>query len=1088
MKTVQPLTRFSAIIVRTGIWGLTTIVLLMCLLFARLFFAPINLDFARENILDQAETILPGWHVSYASADIGWDWRSVRPWLAIKDIRLVDRRQRLTADVPEIRIGTSFSQILTGVRVSTVEIDRANIKLLDIGGFSDDTDGSVFDDLFVNGSIPKPEVLKPVTEAFSRFGRRLMQRAPALDSIILNDSVVEINRGATYGALPISIKNLALDRNDRTLGLTSQLDVTFAQTPTRLRLIGSTEPDFGEVSVSVAFSELTPADLLSIPGAPGFLSYIEVPFGLELTLEMGADVGLRSAGYEIVLSDGYLTNEISYPVPAPIRYGVITGSYSVAEDTFSLDQVEIGIENSVVRGDGLLFWEDGVETPGMRVNLEIDETDVAEVLKYWPIKTFPDGRHRGARAWVSQHMLKGTVRNTKFQYIVETDGSSPFEDDSSLLLTFDFEDLDTHFVKTMKPLRDARGRSVLSENKFEVFVSEANVEGLAVDGSRAVLSNINVKNGSHGNFNINMRGPVGEILTVLDDHPVSISKKMGIGLDRLAGDANVQALLSLPLYKKVGGGLDVEYDINADITGAVVKDILNGEGVKEATMALRLTPDELQADGSGLLNDVAVDFHWTENFAAGRLDPVADTTNIVLTGMVGEQELAQLGVDVSEYLEGKTVAEATFLGRNFNFRMGYFSADAAQAALKLDVLGYRKEPNYAANLNGLIFFNGEEVKISPLSVKGEDIDLTAEIDILGRADQFTVKAKAEQLGRNKGLVAEVFKDASNDISATLTADTLDIAPLISEQEKPAEVTPKQSTAQVVSQGSGLNYNLDVTAADLLLLNGAKYKNIEAGISFKNDEPEAMDIKGEGIEITVAPDEVNGRDLNIETNNAGEFLRGIGVLSQLHRGDMTLTAKMSGWGSRLHLQDALMKASATKLVATSQLNDEVKTGTISGLDEYLESGAIDLDVIDLPFELENNLLDISNMKANGPTFGMTMEGQIDANSGKININGVIVPAYGINSLLGKIPLLGGLFSGGEGKGLFGVTYRVKGLTDDPEVNISRLSGIAPGFLRLLFEGKKGKVADVEEEAPKPEPTAADNPEAISENVPKEKGPA
>ncbi len=184
----------------------------------------------------------------------------------------------------------------------------------------------------------------------------------------------------------------------------------------------------------------------------------------------------------------------------------------------------------------------------------------------------------------------------------------------------------------------------------------------------------------------------------------------------------------------------------------------------------------------------------------------------------------------------------------------------------------------------------------------------------------------------------------------------------------------------------------------------------------------------------------------------------------------------------------MKASATKLVATSQLNDEVKTGTISGLDEYLESGAIDLDVIDLPFELENNLLDISNMKANGPTFGMTMEGQIDANSGKININGVIVPAYGINSLLGKIPLLGGLFSGGEGKGLFGVTYRVKGLTDDPEVNISRLSGIAPGFLRLLFEGKKGKVADVEEEAPKPEPTAADNPEAISENVPKEKGPA
>ena len=81
-------------------------------------------------------------------------------------------------------------------------------------------------------------------------------------------------------------------------------------------------------------------------------------------------------------------------------------------------------------------------------------------------------------------------------------------------------------------------------------------------------------------------------------------------------------------------------------------------------------------------------------------------------------------------------------------------------------------------------------------------------------------------------------------------------------------------------------------------------------------------------------------------------------------------------------------------------------------------------------------------------------------GKINVNGVVVPAYGLNSLLGKIPLVGGLFSGGSGKGLFGVAYRVKGMTENPDVDVNALSGLAPGFLRLLFEGKKGKVADVE----------------------------
>jgi len=64
------------------------------------------------------------------------------------------------------------------------------------------------------------------------------------------------------------------------------------------------------------------------------------------------------------------------------------------------------------------------------------------------------------------------------------------------------------------------------------------------------------------------------------------------------------------------------------------------------------------------------------------------------------------------------------------------------------------------------------------------------------------------------------------------------------------------------------------------------------------------------------------------------------------------------------------------------------------------------------------------------------------------------------LLGKLPLIGGLFSGGDGKGLFGVTYRIIGSTDAPEIQSNPLSALAPGFLRLLFEGQKGTIADLD----------------------------
>ena len=68
-----------------------------------------------------------------------------------------------------------------------------------------------------------------------------------------------------------------------------------------------------------------------------------------------------------------------------------------------------------------------------------------------------------------------------------------------------------------------------------------------------------------------------------------------------------------------------------------------------------------------------------------------------------------------------------------------------------------------------------------------------------------------------------------------------------------------------------------------------------------------------------------------------------------------------------------------------------------------------------------------------------------------MTGTIVPAYTINSLLGNIPLLGRVFTGSEGSGIFAATYKIEGPVDDPSVSVNPLSMLAPGFLRNLVEG-------------------------------------
>jgi hypothetical protein len=61
----------------------------------------------------------------------------------------------------------------------------------------------------------------------------------------------------------------------------------------------------------------------------------------------------------------------------------------------------------------------------------------------------------------------------------------------------------------------------------------------------------------------------------------------------------------------------------------------------------------------------------------------------------------------------------------------------------------------------------------------------------------------------------------------------------------------------------------------------------------------------------------------------------------------------------------------------------------------------------------------------------------------------VPAYVVSQVIGEIPLIGRILTGGEGEGLFAATYRAKGPLDDPQVSVNPLAALAPGFLRGLF---------------------------------------
>ena len=117
----------------------------------------------------------------------------------------------------------------------------------------------------------------------------------------------------------------------------------------------------------------------------------------------------------------------------------------------------------------------------------------------------------------------------------------------------------------------------------------------------------------------------------------------------------------------------------------------------------------------------------------------------------------------------------------------------------------------------------------------------------------------------------------------------------------------------------------------------------------------------------------------------------------------------------------------------------------------------MDKAEFPFSSKNNVISIKDAIFAGGVGG-SAEGYIDRPRNQVAIKGSLVPAYGLNSIVSNVPLLGDLLASKKGEGIFGVTYAMTGPTDHADISINPLSMLTPGILRRIWEGTIPKASN------------------------------
>ena len=203
-------------------------------------------------------------------------------------------------------------------------------------------------------------------------------------------------------------------------------------------------------------------------------------------------------------------------------------------------------------------------------------------------------------------------------------------------------------------------------------------------------------------------------------------------------------------------------------------------------------------------------------------------------------------------------------------------------------------------------------------------------------------------------------------------------------------------------------------------------------------------------------------LRLTAADAGAALRDLGLFEDGRGGALTLDADLTAAGSAGPISGAAV-ITGMQLAADGALVRALAAASLFGVIERAGTGGLTFDRIEAPFVIRNNVVRLDDALARGASLGITLGGVWNRRTDVVDMGGVLSPAYAINGVLNRVPIVGALL-GGEGEGLFGVTFTVTGSADDPQIFANPLSAFAPGALRGVFGGTSSETPD--QDAPRP----------------------
>lgn len=1060
----------------------------------RLSAGPVAVDFLTPYLEDAFNEAEEGASVNIGKTVVTWEGWTRNIDLRANQIRISDESGGTLAVLPDVAVTLSFKALAQGTVAPTlVEIIRPDITLVR------NADGSIEFGMTAEGpgtAVPGAagsdgdgNSAAPPNVAMAAQGE-VADVLPALLKELFADPdegtglayltavrIVEGRASLKDPALDVSWQagrlNAELRRDKAGLAGSLNFDLGVGEAPANIRLgvLYDTTSELADFSLNLR--GLQPKAFAALGPLPDQLRETALTLSGTANGSVRLDGAIRSVDFSLTSGPGLIAAADFLPAPRPVRSIEVRGGYSDGPNGLALESAVVRFGSQEKPGPVLSMV--GQLAPidslwSLVAEAKVEGLPANDIGDYWPAGLSDNGR-----AWVVENIRTGLAEEATMKLALEI---PELDFEQAELKAFGgrliYSNVDVHYLRPMPPVSGVSGTAVFDSDSMIFQVEGGQLGELEVLASDVAITKFSSPPEAM-TIDFPAVGPLRDMLLLLNHDRIRLIDKIDLDPASTGGQAAARVHFDFPLLD------DLEMDqvnvrASANLTNVAVKSMLLGQDASKGDLSMTLTNQDMQIAGDLELGGVPITLDWNEDFVG----ETNERSRIqVLAPRFESEDRKSFGLDVWPELSGPVSASVLAVLNRDETATVNAAINLKEAVLGASFLHWSKQPGVDGEARvALQLRDGKPAALSALEVETKDMSLRGVASFDESGEQLNQLKLAHLTFNDTALEDVVVTRAGEGYDIQVSSGALDAEPFNAvngadkegstegrdeaEGDQPFRVNARALSTMRFAEGRFLS---DVELGLERFPDGWNRIQIKGVVpkelwKLKPDEADAgSDDEPRGprnLTLSYQPQAAGGHKLSAQSNDMGAVLRALDLIDTVEGG----TLEISGEQPPGQPLAGAVEASDFKMIEAPVLARMLLIASLTGIFEGLSGDGIEFDRLVGDFTLQDGVLATELMRAYGSSLGLTAKGRIDLDRAEIDLQGTIVPAYLFNQLLGNIPLLGPLLTGGEGEGFVAFTYTMTGDLNEPEIKVNPLSALTPGFLRTLFSGDVGEGRDTE----------------------------